>query len=211
MDHDPSMDWGEHEHAEDGFADDQDHDSDALDGGHDTADTGDDTSHQSDDPTGTGSADESGYDAHHDDGESGLSYSDEYEQDSGTDHADQGHFDDTDTSGHEEGPIEPVSGAHPDLDNIGDDPHWAEDDPFPPQLDIGEPPEPVDGFPWSDPAVLGEAHDTGAATVDGSPPADDLLAYDAHEVPEGADSWQVLAGSDDPATSSLARFWGPGT
>jgi hypothetical protein len=109
---------------------------------------------------------------------------------------------------------EPVVGADPDLDPVGDDPQWIDTDPFPPQLDIGEPPEPVDGFPWSDPAVLGEAHDTGDYTFTpeaGSPPPSDLLDYDAHDLPAGADPWQALAASEDPATSSLARWWAPDT
>jgi hypothetical protein len=111
---------------------------------------------------------------------------------------------------------EPVGGTHPDLDPVGDHPSWS-DDPFPPQLDLGEQPEPVDGFPWSDAAVLGDEHDTGdpSGPSAGSqpafdpPPAGDLAAYDAHEVAPGEDPWHALAGSDDPATSSLARFWGP--
>lgn len=107
---------------------------------------------------------------------------------------------------------EPVDGSHPDVDTVGDHPSWS-DDPFPPQLDAVEPPEPVDGFPWSDAAVLGDEHDTSTATADyqpsfDQPPAGDLAAYDAHEVPAGEDPWRAMAASDDPATSSLARFWG---
>ena len=209
MDHDPPMGWDD-DHADDGFAADEGHEPDALDTGHDDPGTGDD-GQQSADLTDHGTGDDPAYETHHD-AEPGLSYSDEYDQDTGTDHTDASGYDEPDTGGHDEPePLpEPVSGAHPDLETVGDDPHWA-DDPFPPQLDIGEPPEPVDGFPWSDPAVLGEEHDTGAAATAGSPPADDLLAYDAHEAPDGTDAWQVLAGSDDPATSSLARFWAPGT
>lgn len=105
---------------------------------------------------------------------------------------------------------EPVDGSHPDLDTVGDHPSWS-DDPFPPQLDAVEPPEPVDGFPWSDAAVLGDEHDTSTAagyqpSFD-QPPAGDLAAYDGQEVPAGQDPWHAMAGSDDPATSSLARFW----
>jgi hypothetical protein len=108
---------------------------------------------------------------------------------------------------------EPIDGSHPDLDTVGDHPGWS-DDPFPPQLDLGEPPEPVDGFPWSDAAVLGDEHDTSGTAADyqpsfDQPPAGDLVAYDAQEVPAGEDPWRAMAGSDDPATSSLARFWGP--
>ncbi len=46
----------------------------------------------------------------------------------------------------------------------------------------------------------------------GSPPVDDLYAYDGGQPPaDGTDAWGNLAGSEDPATSSLARFWSPGT
>jgi len=111
---------------------------------------------------------------------------------------------------------DPLPGTDPDVDHVGDDPDWAADDVFPPQLDIGETPEPVDGFPWSDPAVLGDEHDLSGhdAADPGAAPggsAGDLADYDGQAVPAGADPWQVLAGSDDPATSSLARFWAPGS
>ncbi|BCJ35399.1 hypothetical protein Athai_29020 [Actinocatenispora thailandica] len=110
---------------------------------------------------------------------------------------------------------DPVPGTDPDLDLVGDDPAWAAEDVFPPQLEIGEPPEPVDGFPWSDPAVLGEQHDLSVQSPSdpGAQPAGsaaDLFDYDGRSVPDGVDPWQALAGSDDPATSSLARFWAPG-
>lgn len=107
---------------------------------------------------------------------------------------------------------DPVPGTDPDLDLVGDDPDWAAEDVFPPQLEIGEPPEPVDGFPWSDPAVLGEQHDLFVQDPGAQPggSAGDLFDYDGQSAPDGGDPWQQLAGSDDPATSSLARFWAPG-
>jgi hypothetical protein len=73
---------------------------------------------------------------------------------------------------------------------------------FPPAVDVGPLPEPVDGFPWIDPATLG---DPSAALTDLSPtdPADpsDLTAYAALD--PGADP----AASDDPANAALAKFW----
>ncbi len=106
---------------------------------------------------------------------------------------------------------DPVIGTDPDLDLVGDDPHWAQDDPFPPQLDVGETPEPVDGFPWSDPAVLGEQQDVAGPddSVLTDPPPEDLADYDAQDLTPGTDPWRTLAGAEDPATSSLARWWGP--
>lgn len=85
-----------------------------------------------------------------------------------------------------------------------DDPAPA--DVFPPPVDVGELPEPVDGFPWTDAATLGTADLT---THDTAQPVDphELAEYAGTEIPPGADPWAVLAASDDPATSTLARFW----
>jgi hypothetical protein len=79
-------------------------------------------------------------------------------------------------------------------------------DVFPPTVEVGELPEPVDGFPWIDPATLGAPDLAGHDTL---PPVDphELAEYAGTEIPEGADPWTVLAASDDPATSTLARFW----
>jgi hypothetical protein len=88
----------------------------------------------------------------------------------------------------------------------------APDPDFPPPLDLPDRPEPVDGYPWSDPATLG---DIGTVTglpqfADGAPPADDLLSYAGMDPPgPGVDPWAALADSDDPAVSALARWWGP--
>ncbi|MEV0731874.1 MULTISPECIES: hypothetical protein [Polymorphospora] len=112
------------------------------------------------------------------------------------------------------GPADAPVGADPDLDPHGDGESWP-DSTFPPALDLGAPPEPVDGFPWTDADTLGAGDaaplaDPGTAYTD-APPADDLAAYAGTDTPAGGDPWTTLAGSEDPATSSLARFWAPGT
>lgn len=107
---------------------------------------------------------------------------------------------------------DPVPGTDPDRNWLTDDPAWAAD-PFPPALEFDHPPEPVDGWPWSDPTLLGVADMPALPEPDigypPGPPVSDLYAYDAAEPQPGDDSWASLAGSDDPATSSLARFWAP--
>lgn len=105
----------------------------------------------------------------------------------------------------------PVPGTDPDLSPLADDESWNAD-PFPQALTFDQPPEPVDGLPWSDPSLLGDGEAASlsdpAAGLEKSPPVADLYAYDAAEyLPDGSDPWASLAGSDDPATSSLARFW----
>ncbi len=83
---------------------------------------------------------------------------------------------------------------------------------FPPALDVPLP-EPVDGHPWADPALLGDAPIGAAvdAAVGGAWMADPagLAAYAGVEPAPDADPWAVLADSDDPATSALARWWAP--
>jgi hypothetical protein len=82
---------------------------------------------------------------------------------------------------------------------------------FPPSLDVGELPEPVDGFPWVDSGSLGLAdiaaavHEAG--TTDPVQPHE-LAEYAATDLPPGADPWAALTASDDPATGALARWWG---
>ncbi|WP_329110557.1 hypothetical protein OG792_16335 [Micromonospora sp. NBC_01699] len=97
-------------------------------------------------------------------------------------------------------------GADPDLDPYGDS--WPPPA-FPDALDSGGVPEPVDGFPWADPDTLGDP-DTPPAdpATYGVPEPAELAGYAAEEVPPGVDPWTALAGSDDPATGALARFWG---
>jgi len=79
---------------------------------------------------------------------------------------------------------------------------------FPPVLDVGPLPEPVDGFPWIDPGSLGLADPASLhaiATAQVNP--EDLAEYAATDLPPGVDPWAALADSDDPATSALARWW----
>jgi hypothetical protein len=86
----------------------------------------------------------------------------------------------------------------------------ADDAVFPPALDVGELPEPVDGFPWIDTATLGAPDPSGFTAPLEPVSADELAAYAGVEVPEGANAWEVLAADEDPATSALARWWTPG-
>ncbi len=110
---------------------------------------------------------------------------------------------------------EPDQPAFADPDLGGEhDPGWHGDD-FPPLLDLGHAaPDPVDGPPWSDPATLGDPATASDAVphepfgVGAAAHPDDLFAYSGMQAP-GGDAWAVLLGSDDPATSSLARWWGP--
>jgi hypothetical protein len=99
-------------------------------------------------------------------------------------------------------------GADPDLDPHADT--WT-DQSFPEPLDL-DAPEPVDGFPWADPATLGtEPLPDPDASYRGAPEPTDLASYAGQDLPPGADPWTALAASEDPATSSLARWWSPGT
>jgi hypothetical protein len=110
---------------------------------------------------------------------------------------------------------DPPVGADPDLDPHGDD--GAAGEPFPEPLALGEPPEPVDGFPWTDARLIGgdgvEPLTDLADPADGqgAPPPDELFAYAGEDAPDGEAGWGELMASPDPATSTLARFWGPGS
>jgi hypothetical protein len=113
--------------------------------------------------------------------------------------------------GHGDATGDHLVGVDPDLDHRADDPGWH-DDPFPPELHLETTPEPVDGFPWVDPAILG-GHDadafTHAVTGDTTPDGHDLASYHGIEVPSGGDPWTALFGAEDPATSNLAQWWAP--
>jgi hypothetical protein len=108
------------------------------------------------------------------------------------------------TDGHGMGPVGADPDAAPDLDQVSV---------FPPVVDVGPLPEPVDGFPWIDTGSLGLYHaglvEPVAEPVAEPVPAEDLAAYAAEELPPGVDPWAALADSDDPATSALARWWQP--
>ena len=108
----------------------------------------------------------------------------------------------------------PVAAEPLTADPVGADPDAAAEpaaaaDVFPPALDVGPLPEPVDGFPWIDTGSLGVA-DIAAAQPSGAPTAADLAAHAAVDLPPGVDPWAHLAASDDPATAALARFYRPG-
>jgi len=143
---------------------------------------------------------DAGLDGHPDDGDPGGDGPGAGDHDA-ADHTDDPHAD--------AGPsTETVVGADPDVDPAAD---WSPAD-FPEDLQV-TPPEPVDGYPWSDAsAVAGPGTGDGdpAATPTDGPPAEDLLDY-AGSDGNGGDPWTALLGSDDPATSSLGRWWAPGT
>jgi hypothetical protein len=108
---------------------------------------------------------------------------------------------------------EHLVGTDPDLDAHTDDPGWH-DATFPPPLGWDHVPEPVDGFPWSDPDVLGHEVADPAGQFDGaygSPPVSDLFEYAGLDAPADGDAWAQLLGSEDPATGALARWWAPGS
>jgi hypothetical protein len=92
-----------------------------------------------------------------------------------------------------------------------DTPDWATPtdpiDVFPPSVDVGDLPEPVDGFPWIDTGSLGVV-DPAAVTEHTDPVRPEELAeYAGEPIPPGADPWAALADSEDPATAALARWW----
>ncbi|HEX5595126.1 MAG TPA: hypothetical protein VFX61_03750 [Micromonosporaceae bacterium] len=111
------------------------------------------------------------------------------------------------------GPAEAPVGADPDLADPVMDGAWSEPV-FPEMLELGELPEPVDGLPWIDPGLLGglgaTLPDLSASPTTVPDPAE-LAGYAGGDLPDGVDPWSVLADSPDPATSSLARWWSPGT
>lgn len=128
--------------------------------------------------------------------------------DAGDDHTNDGDpADAPDNSNDPDASTDPVPGSDPDADPVADDPSWTSQDPFPPALNLDQPPEPVDGFPWSDPQSLGDEPVGDPADDPQQPPAEDLFAYDGQQVPDNGDAWDALQRSEDPATSSLARFW----
>ncbi|HET8684257.1 MAG TPA: hypothetical protein VFM54_20635 [Micromonosporaceae bacterium] len=103
---------------------------------------------------------------------------------------------------------DPPFGADPDAAGLADADGWAGPD-FPPMLELAGLPEPVDGPPWGDPAVLGGHPLAEPAGYEAPDPAD-LSGYAAVDLAEaGGDPWAALLAADDPATSALARWWAP--
>jgi hypothetical protein len=108
---------------------------------------------------------------------------------------------------------ETLVGADPDLGGDTDDAGWDVPD-FPEPVEISTVPEPVDGFPWSDPSLLGEAGFDDPTAYGGgygaAPAVSDLLDYAGLDS-GAADPWAALLGSDDPAATALAQWWAPGS
>jgi hypothetical protein len=150
-----------------------------------------------------------GFDADGDPGDPGDppevtgGWDDQYEPGTGHDDAAEAGVVDV-TDGHGLGPVGADPDAVPDAELVSV---------FPPVVDIGPLPEPVDGFPWIDTGSLGLYHsgpvDAAGAAGAEPVPAQDLAAYAGEELPPGADPWAALADSDDPATSALAQWWRP--
>jgi hypothetical protein len=222
MDHHDWADWSE-EDAGLGEGDTADLGSpdhfDGLDGsGHvDGFDTDHDPGH--DDAAAPGSQPDLGHgpDLLHESGDLDIP---RHDPDPGLDHTDpgqHGHYDDVpaDEPGHGTGGehAEHLVGVDPDTPDQHDG-VWHDDE-FPPQLELDARPDPSDGYPWADPDTLGDPGmlpdaDRADLTVGGGAPAGDLFAYAGLDAaPPGVDPWSLLLGSDDPATSTLARWWSP--
>ncbi|MFC7533125.1 hypothetical protein [Actinoplanes sp. GCM10030250] len=114
-------------------------------------------------------------------------------------------------SEHWEAPEEPElpDWADPEVADVPDS-TFEDDVVFPPTLDVGDLPEPVDGFPWIDTGTLGVADADGFTPVEEQVNPGELAAYAGVDLPAGADPWAALAADEDPATSALARWWTPG-
>ncbi|BFU44611.1 hypothetical protein [Krasilnikovia sp. MM14-A1004] len=156
-----------------------------------------------------------GLDASHDDD---PGHDDPGHDDHGYDHDpghDPGHHHDP---GHQHDPghryDEDAADPHPDVvGHVGTDPDAWDDtgheavSVFPPVLDVGPLPEPVDGFPWIDTGSLGLVDPAAVHLPTEQPDPAGLAAYAGTDLPPGADPWAALADSDDPATSALAKWW----
>jgi hypothetical protein len=122
-------------------------------------------------------------------------------------HVDVGHVD----LGHEVHDLPEIEDHHAAIEPAPADdlpePPEAAGDLFPPALDVGDLPEPVDGFPWIDTATLGATPDPSGFTAPLEPVTPDELAAYAH-TGQPAD-WATLSESDDPATAALAKWWAP--
>jgi hypothetical protein len=117
--------------------------------------------------------------------------------------------------GYEEHVVPPAPAEHDLVDthettSVAADPdaqpeYDGTDSVFPPAVDVGPLPEPVDGFPWIDTGSLGvvDVHEAQPDPVD----PHELAEYAGVDLPPGVDPWAALADSEDPATSALARWW----
>jgi len=208
---DPSADAGPHAGSGGGFLEDDPMGVFDRDDGADAGEPGD--LGDADEPGDADDSDDSGHAYLSDTGDPG--HGDVGHGDEG--HGDLGHADDTGVDDATTGVDEPdaaaephpetVVGADPDVDPDAD---WTPAD-FPERLDFAAP-EPVDGYPWSDPSAVAAPGSGGEDPVhgpDAAPPAQDLLDYAGAD--GGGDPWAALVGSDDPATSSLGRWWAPDT
>jgi hypothetical protein len=74
--------------------------------------------------------------------------------------------------------------------------------------------EPTGGEPWTDASLLGAPSGDPIAGESrneqvGGDAAQDLLAYAGEDPGVDENPWTTLLSSDDPATSTLARWWQP--
>jgi hypothetical protein len=81
---------------------------------------------------------------------------------------------------------------------------------FPAALDLGHI-SPIDGPPWTDASTLGIGLPDADPLPTDVPDVSELAAYAGLDPTSASAGWDALLGSDDPATSALARFWGPPT
>ena len=122
---------------------------------------------------------------------------------------------------------DPTPGTDPDHDSLARLDEVGLDDPgdVPQAVSSEEPPSeepPADGPPWTDASLLGP--EPGGEPVAGSEPVaggdrtkdeggdaalNHLLAYAGEEASTDDNPWATLLTSDDPATSTLARWWLP--
>ncbi|GIF47786.1 hypothetical protein DFJ67_6678 [Asanoa ferruginea] len=81
---------------------------------------------------------------------------------------------------------------------------------FPAALDLHDI-SPIDGPPWTDASALGIGLPDADPLPTDVPDVSELAAYAGLDPTSASAGWDALLGSDDPATSALARFWGPPT
>jgi hypothetical protein len=108
-----------------------------------------------------------------------------------------------DLAAHDVAVVEPDH--HDPVADLPDDP--APESVFPPAVDVGDLPEPVDGFPWIDTGSLGVVDPAAVHETTDPVRPEELAEYAGTDLPPGVDPWAALADSDDPATSTLARWW----